>query len=72
MSPRSGANLHPQVALVAGSDSAGRARLNFPQFNVPAITARVCKHVGPLSADDEVLVVFMNGDPNYPIVVGRF
>jgi hypothetical protein len=72
MAPRSGSNLHPQVALVAGSDSTGRARITFPQFNVAGAVARVCKHVGPLSTDDEVLVVFMNGDPNYPIVVGRF
>ena len=66
-------NLFPAVAIVTGTDGAGRARVKFPWLDSNTVAnARVCKHVGPLTSDTEVLVVFMFGDPNYPIVVGRF
>ena len=65
-------NLYPQVGLVTGSDATGKVRVRFPWLDSDnAAVARVCKHVGPLKADTEVLVVFVGGNSNVPVVVGQ-
>lgn len=62
----------PAYALVLGTDAGGRARITFPHADVGTAVARVCKNVGPLSPDDEVMVVFAYGDMRYPVIVGKF